>query len=74
MFLRTVMCGHRAYDWNTMPMLRLSGDRFSLEELSNTCSPPNVSTPSLAVSSPARQRNVVVLPQPLGPSSTRNSP
>ena len=27
MFLRTVMCGHSAYDWNTMPMLRLSGEQ-----------------------------------------------
>jgi hypothetical protein len=23
------MCGHSAYDWNTMPMLRLSGDRLT---------------------------------------------
>src|SRR6266508_306178 len=30
--------------------------------------------PMSAVSSPARQRSVVVLPQPLGPRRTRNSP
>ena len=35
---------------------------------------PNAMRPSSAVSSPAMQRSVVVLPQPLGPSSTRNSP
>ena len=36
MFLRTVMCGHSAYDWNTMPMLRLSGGRLTCRAASNT--------------------------------------
>src|SRR5215217_4686490 len=74
MFLRTVMCGHSAYDWNTMPMLRLSGGRLIFCARSNARWSPNEIIPSSAVSSPARQRSVVVLPQPLGPSSTRNSP
>src|SRR6476659_5101057 len=74
MFLRTVMCGHRAYDWNTMPMFRLSGDRLTRRSASNTVVVPNSTRPAFGVSSPARHRNVVVLPHPLGPSRTRNSP
>src|SRR6266508_3794521 len=74
MFLRTVMCGQSAYDWNTMPMLRLSGGRLSLDVESNTLRPPNELHPELGVSKPARHRSVVVLPQPLGPRRTTNSP
>ena len=74
MFLRTVMCGHSAYDWKTMPMLRLSGERLIRAARSKTVSPPNEIVPAVGSSRPARQRSVVVLPQPLGPSSTRNSP
>ncbi len=36
MFLRTVMWGHSEYDWNTMPMLRLSGGRLVRVDASNT--------------------------------------
>ncbi len=74
MFLRTFMCGHSAYDWKTMPMLRLFGGRLSRLAASNTSVSPNVIRPWSGRSSPARQRNAVVLPHPLGPSSTRNSP
>src|SRR5436190_1854967 len=37
-------------------------------------SPSRKIPPSVGVSNPAMQRNVVVLPQPLGPSSETNSP
>ena len=60
MFLRTVMCGHNAYDWKTIPMLRLSGDRFTRRLASNTAVSPNEMRPALGVSSPARQRSVVI--------------
>src|SRR6202011_5123155 len=57
-----------------MPMLRLSGETFTRPEVSKTVRSPKEIRPSSAVSRPARQRSVVVLPQPLGPSRTRNSP
>ena len=57
-----------------MPMFRLSGDRLTRRSASNTVVGPKVIWPALGVSRPARQRNVVVLPQPLGPRRTRNSP
>src|SRR3954453_7736202 len=74
MFLRTVMCGHSAYDWKTMPMFRLFGGTFVRFVASKTVRSPNAIDPSSAVSRPAMQRSVVVFPQPLGPRSTRNSP
>src|SRR4051812_39931754 len=74
MFLRTVMCGHSAYDWKTMPMFRLFGGTFVRLVASKTVRSPNAIDPSSAVSRPAMQRSVVVFPQPLGPRSTRNSP
>ena len=39
-----------------------------------TSSPPMRIGPSLAISSPAIRRNVVVLPQPDGPSSVTSVP
>jgi hypothetical protein len=68
------MCGQSAYDWNTMPTLRLFGGTLTRREASKTVRSPKAIEPSLAVSRPAMQRSVVVLPQPLGPSRTRNSP
>ena len=50
-----------------MPMFRLSGLRLSFVDELNTSRSPKVIRPSSGVSSPARQRSVVVLPQPLGP-------
>src|SRR5205814_2325736 len=41
---------------------------------SNTVRSAKLMVPWSGVSSPARQRKVVVLPQPLGPRRTRNSP
>src|SRR6266542_925796 len=57
-----------------MPMLRLFGGRFAFARRSSTVWPPSEIRPSSGVSNPARQRRVVVLPQPLGPSRTTNSP
>src|SRR6266545_3131046 len=68
------MCGHSAYDWKTMPMLRLLGGTSTCLAASKTVWSPNAIEPASAVSRPAMQRSVVVLPQPLGPSRTRNSP
>jgi hypothetical protein len=57
------MCGKSAYDWNTMLTFRsVAGRRV-------TSRPPIRTSPSLASSSPAMRRRVVVLPQPEGPSS-----
>jgi hypothetical protein len=39
-----------------------------------TSTPPMWIVPSLTASSPATMRNVVVLPQPEGPSSVTSSP
>src|SRR5436190_4145564 len=57
-----------------MPMFRLLGGTLRWRETSKTLRSPNAIEPVSAVSRPARQRRVVVLPQPLGPSRTRNSP
>ena len=51
-----------------MPMLRLCGDTPITDRLSILMSP------SLGVSNPAIIISVVLLPDPLGPSSVRNSP
>ena len=74
MFLRTLMCGQSAYDWKTIPIWRLLGATSMPCAASYTTRSPNAMCPSSAVSSPARQRRVVVFPHPLGPSRTRNSP
>src|SRR5215208_97335 len=74
MFLRTVMCGQSAYDWKTIPMSRLLGGTLIRRAASKTVRSPKAIWPSSADSRPATQRSVVVLPHPLGPSKTRNSP
>src|SRR5215212_6283160 len=74
MFLRTVMCGQSAYDWKTIPMSRLLGGTLIRRAASKTVRSPKAIWPSSADSRPAMQRSVVVLPHPLGPSKTRNSP
>ena len=51
-----------------MPMLRLCGGRATTE-----C-PSIAMSPTVGVSKPAIIISVVVLPDPLGPSSVRNSP
>ena len=68
MLSRTVRCGYSAYDWNTMAMSRSFGSR------SLTTRSPMRSSPDEIVSSPAIIRRAVDLPQPDGPTSTRNSP
>src|SRR5215468_5946044 len=68
MFCRTRMCGKMAYDWKTMERLRARAGR-------SVTSRPSISIwPWSGVSNPATMRSRVVLPQPLGPTSTRNSP
>ena len=68
MLSRTVRCGYRAYDWNTMAMSRSLGSR------SFTTLSPMRNSPDVIVSSPAIIRSAVDLPQPDGPTSTKNSP
>src|SRR5436305_2978231 len=62
------MWGKSAYCWNTM----LTGRRF--EKSVVTSFPSRTMRPSSGTSKPAIIRSVVVLPQPLGPSSEKNSP
>src|SRR6185295_7639276 len=68
MLLRTFMCGYSANSWNTKPMSRCDA------RLKVTSSRSSRILPDEGSSSPAIIRNVVVLPQPEGPSSTKNSP
>src|SRR5919201_5962244 len=64
----TVMCGYSAYDWKTIAMFRsFDGTRFTTRS-------PIRSNPVVMSSRPATQRTAVVLPQPEGPTRTRNSP
>src|SRR5256885_4343657 len=51
-----------------MPVLRLCGGGVSMR------SPPNRMRPVSSSQNPATMRNSVVLPQPDGPSSVKNSP
>ena len=74
MFRATVMCGHTAYDWNTMPMPRRSGGTATPAAVSLSARPARSMRPALGISSPAIMRSVVVLPHPDGPSSVINSP
>ncbi len=55
-----------------MPISRFSGGSEKAGD--DTTRSPIAISPSVTSSRPAMQRSVVVLPQPLGPSSTMNSP
>src|SRR5690606_9555354 len=67
-FSATVMCGKSEYCWKTMPRLRCRGGR------SVTSRPSMYTRPESTCSRPAMIRISVVFPQPLSPSSVRNSP
>ena len=67
MFLLHDRCGNSAYDWNIRLTGRLLGGTRSRS------SPPSVDRPASGCSKPARMRSSVVLPQPDGPSSAKNS-
>ena len=68
MFSRTLRCGKRAYDWNTIEIRRCAG-------ASDVTSRPSIRIrPSDGVSRPAIMRSVVDLPQPEGPSRTTSLP
>lgn len=68
MFFATDRCGNSAYPWNTMPTLRLCTGTLV------TSRAPNDTRPEVGAMKPAIIRKVVVLPQPLGPSSASSSP
>src|ERR1043165_1653686 len=57
-----------------MPMLRRRGGTCTPRSGAATSSPPIEIVPPVGCSRPAMQRSVVVLPQPVGPSSTTISP
>src|SRR5215831_3248374 len=65
MFSSTVSHGNDVYFWNTMPRSRPGPV---------TAAPLTRTSPVSGRSSPAMIRRMVDLPQPDGPSSTRNSP
>ena len=62
------MCGYSANIWKTKAMSRW------LAGFMPTSSPSMKISPLVGSSSPAIIRSVVVLPQPEGPSSMKNSP
>src|SRR5205814_46699 len=68
MLSNTVRCGYSEYCWNTKAQSRCAGGM-------SVMSAPFISTwPWSGRSMPAMRRSVVVLPAPLGPSNTKNSP
>src|SRR6267143_2971 len=73
-FSNTVMCGQMAYDWNTMPRPRRFGGTNTPRCEEYTISPPTEISPCRGLSRPAMERNVVVLPQPLGPRRVNSLP
>ena len=62
------MWGNRAYCWNTVLTLRLYGGTLP------TSAPSSSTRPAVGCSKPAIIFSSVVLPQPDGPSSEKNSP
>src|SRR5713226_1972110 len=68
------MWGQIAYDWNTMPRLRLCGPTKRRCETEATTRPRRVISPASGRSRPATSRKVVVLPHPLGPRRVKTSP
>src|SRR3954464_5641807 len=68
MFSATDMCGKRAQAWNTVLTSRSCG------AVRETSIPPSSIRPPSGRSKPAIRRSVVVLPEPEGPSSVKNSP
>jgi len=57
-----------------MPKLRLLGAMKMPLADENTIRPPSSISPRCGRSNPAMERSVVVLPQPLGPSSVNSAP
>src|SRR5688572_13331220 len=68
------MCGQMAYDWNTIPKPRRLGAMTTAFADEYTTRSWTAVSPSRGRSSPAIERSVVVLPQPLGPSSVKSWP
>ena len=66
-FSNTFRCGNSAYFWNTVLMRRLWGGTSLI------LTPSNSTSPLVGWRKPPMIRRVVVLPQPEGPSSVRNS-
>src|SRR5262252_6625014 len=57
-----------------MPKLRLFGATKILFSTDDSTLAPTVTSPAFGRSRPAIERSVVVLPQPLGPSSVKSCP
>ena len=72
MLSKTVMWGHIAYDWKTIPTFRFSGGTFVSCE--KTVASSIDITPLSGFSRPAMHLSVVVFPHPLGPNSVVSVP
>src|SRR5262245_27777552 len=68
------MWGQMAYDWKTIPRLRLCGGTKIRRAAEATTRPRRAISPASGCSRPATRRSVVVLPQPLGPRRVNTSP
>src|SRR6201995_3014222 len=66
------MCGHSAYLWKIIDILRCSGGK--VRAFDDTSRSPTWISPSVGSRKPAISRSVVVLPQPEGPSRQTNCP
>ena len=67
MFSYTFRCGKSAYFWNTVFTRRLCGGTSLI------LTPSKNTSPLVGCKKPPMMRRVVVLPQPEGPRSVRNS-
>src|SRR3989475_7827009 len=68
------MCGATAHVGRPWPGLRWGGATTPRRDTEATTRPRSAISPASGCSSPATRRKVVVLPQPLGPSSVKSSP
>src|SRR2546425_9462708 len=68
------MCGQIASAWKPIPRWRWCGATTPRRGTEATTRPRSAISPASGCSSPATRRKVVVLPQPLGPSSVKISP
>jgi Cytidylate kinase-like family len=64
----------RLNDWKTTPTVRQRYSVAAWPPSADTSRPRNEIEPEVGVSKPARHESSVVLPQPLGPRTTRSSP
>src|SRR5712691_4358002 len=71
---KTVIWGHNAYDWYTIPTDLSSGGTSIPSLFEKTTFPPIWIVPASGVSTPAMHLSKEVLPEPEGPRIVTNSP